>query len=134
MGVVKIILFILSFISLGICLIFWQKLILLISNKKRFLAIAGSLITLWTATYFIKDYPLFEEGDCFVRTAQELNAQGESWHKPRNKKDIEYQVLKVGHKNYLVHSSEPRMQDFLIAKDFLGIKSDCRLIYKESSP
>lgn len=129
MHIVKAFFLIISLCSLIASLVAW-KFLWNHFKGKQLVIIFLIIIGFWSATFYIKDLPRFKEGECFIIKNQKVNLQEEEWHKPTVIKDIEYQVLKVGKKNYLVHSSLPKLEDFLIIKDFLVTPSKCNLIYK----
>ena len=80
--------------------------------------ISNDLINKNKATYQVKQ--------CFTIKNQIIKpVPKEDWHKSEDIRDIEYLVLKVGKKNYLVHSTIPSLEDFPFSKDFQTIESNC---------
>lgn len=100
-------------------------------HKLTFIIIFASL--LMASSQIRTKMAKFKISDCFIvrnYLAPGEETEAEAWDKVSELKDVEFQVLKVGEKNYLTHSSLPRLGNFSFSRDVFLEKSDCSMIFK----
>lgn len=100
-------------------------------NLIRFFSvIVLSLILFIVYPLILSTYPIYSKGQCFTYDKVINEEPKEEWHRPYEKKKLEFLVLKVGKENYYVSSSEPKLEDFPFKKDGKTKKSDCSTIFR----
>lgn len=128
--VVLIVIWTLVFFDLIALIYVYLKKVEKFRKAKVPLLIVFSLLLI--ASNFVRVHQAkFKAGDCFVVKNQEIVPEPqEEWEKEAKKGRVEYQILKIGKKNYLTHSSTPSFGNFSFAKDLWLDKSDCAMIFK----
>jgi hypothetical protein len=96
-------------------------------NIYKFLTLLCFVLIVLILNFLInKTVPKYQVKHCFTIKNKIIKPEPkEEWHKTSDIRDVEYLVLKVGKKNYLVHSTIPSLEDFPFSKDIETTESNC---------